>query len=67
MNHKHGQEKVLNAAEAHDSSLFSIASEAGSALMTSSKRPNPCSPQCWLQSSLNGLIDKMGSQMLGPF
>ncbi len=77
MNHKHCQETVLNAAEAHqdaaalslrekklkttldESSLFSTASEAGSALMTSSKAINPCSPQCWLQSSLNSLIDKM--------
>jgi hypothetical protein len=50
------------------SSLFSTASEAGSASIKSSKAaPNPRSPQRWLQSSLNGLIDKWYSQMLGPF
>ena len=42
------------------SSLFSTASEAGSASMTSSKAAsNPRSPQRWLQSLLNGVIDRM--------
>jgi hypothetical protein len=42
------------------SSLFSTASETGSASMTSSNAaPNQCSPQHWLQSLLNSLIDKI--------
>jgi len=85
MNHKHGQETVLNAAKVHQdataftlcqkklkttlvqSSLFSTPSAAGSVSTTSSMAPKPHSPQRWLQSSLNSLIDQWCSQMLGPF